>query len=476
MLLCRKYAPKRVDDVLGNAEVKKQLVRWLLNWQRGVKAKPLLISGATGAGKTALVYALRDEYGLELTEMGASEVRNKGRIEKILGGAGLAATLSGKQKVIFVDDADAMAGRYDRGGVAALAAVLREGKFPAIVTVTDLWNKKVSPLRGACDVLKMRRVIAPSIAKYLAWVAGEECIECPRETIAEIARGANGDIRAALNDLEACSSGARDREKDIFARMDSLFRAKSYAEAREASRGDIEHEMLKLWIEENVPKVYRGREAAEACDMLSRADVFDGRIMRRQHWGFLRYSNDLMCAGVALASERKPGFVRFAFPSYLRSMGATKASRAMMKGVLAKIGKKVHVPGRRCRGYLPIVAHHLGENEGRSISLYNFDDEEVEFVLKRFGGRKTKAPAKRKAAPKKKAPEKKETSKPKVEEPAEVPKELKEEKDAEPAVKQEQKSVEREKGTENEAPEEGGKEGTEEKGKEGRHVRLTEFF
>lgn len=459
MLLCRKYAPKRVDDVLGNPEVKKQLVRWLLNWQRGVKAKPLLISGATGVGKTALVYALRDEYGLELVEMGTSEVRNKGRVERILGGTGLAATLSGRQKVIFVDDADAMAGRYDRGGIAALAEVLREGRFPAIVTVTDLWDRKVAPLRGACTVLKMRRAIPPTIARYLAWIAKQEGIACPQGAIMEIAKEARGDIRAAINDLQACMPGEREREKDIFARMDALFRAGSYSEARAASRGDIEHDMLKLWIEENIPKAYRGKEAAEAYDMLSRADVFDGRIMRRQHWGFLRYSNDLMCAGVALASERRPGFIRFAFPSYLRSMGATKASRAMMKGILSKIGRKVHVPGRRCRGYITLVVHQLKEDENACVSLYNFDEEEVEFLLKKFGGKKKNAAKKVKAKA--------------------VP-------GGERAAKQiEKRKVERAEPPEKEKPpgSEGKAEGPEEKGAAGRNApkgerpsRLTEFL
>jgi replication factor C large subunit len=231
--------------------------------------------------------------------------------------------------------------------------------------------------------VKLRRPIAPSISKLLSRIAEEESIQCPQEKITEISQGANGDIRAAINDLQACYPGLRDREKDVFQRMSSIFRASSYRDAREASFGDIEHDFLKLWIDENIPAVYSGRELADAFSALSRADIFDGRIRARQHWGFLRYSSALMCAGVSFAREgEKPRFARFSFPRYLKQMGATVASRAASRSLLKKIGSRTHTASRDAVSFLPIISCLYASSPEKISAAYGFDEKEIAILEK----------------------------------------------------------------------------------------------
>lgn len=387
MLLTEKYAPQKVDDIPGNTELKRQLKRWALNWVRGERGKPILLSGPTGSGKTSLAHALAKELDFELIQMSASDFRSGERVEKILHGATLASTLSGKHKLILIDDADAMAGKEDKGGISAIASLLRTSPHPIIVTVTDPWEKKIAPLRFLCEILKMKRVIAPTLAKLLAQIAEKEKIPCTPERIMEIAHGANGDIRAAINDLQACSPGLRDREKDVFARLSHLFCASTYSEAREASFGDIEHDFLKLWIDENLPTVYSGKELADSFSMLSRADIFDGRIRARQHWGFLRYSGDLMCAGTSLSrADMRPRFARYSFPVYLRQMSATVSSRATMRSLLSKIGRKAHTSPTQADSFLPIISYMYASSPELVSALYDFDEKEAAFLEKFLPG------------------------------------------------------------------------------------------
>lgn len=414
MLLTEKYAPQKTDDVLGNPELKRQLKRWALNWGRGEKGKPILLAGPTGVGKTALVNALTKELNLELVQMSASDFRNRERVEKVISGAAMASTLSGKGKVILVDDIDAMAGREDYGGVAAIAAILRENNCPIILTATDAYEKKISSLRFLCDILKMRRSIAPSISKLLARIAEKEGIPCAQEKMMEIAQNSNGDIRAAINDLQSCSPGLRDQEKDMFERLSSLFKSSTYKDARESAFGDVEHDFLKLWIDENLPAVYSGKDLADAFSMLSRADIFDGRIRARQHWGFLRYSGDLMTAGVSLAREDlKPRFARYSFPTFLRHMSATISSRATLKSLLSKIGKKVHTPSVHAESFLPIIAYMYATDPERTVSLYTLEEKETEFLEKFIpkGVHVKKAEKKKEEEKEKKSEEKKEARK-----------------------------------------------------------------
>ncbi|MBD3397505.1 replication factor C large subunit [Candidatus Micrarchaeota archaeon] len=429
MLLSQKYAPKTLEHVLGNLTAKKQLKRWMLTWMRGTRQRPLLITGPPGIGKTAMVYALRDELGLDLLEMGPSDFRDRERVERILGGTMSASSLTGKTKLIFIDDIDAM-GREDRGGVGAITKLLKDSPFPVLLTAEDSWNRKIISLRSYCTVVQLKRPIAPSVAKLLKQIAQKEQIEASDETINSIAENAHGDIRAAINDLQCNAVGQRDRDKDIFTLMKNLFRAQTYAEAREVSFGSFEHDMLKLWINENIPIVFPPRDLAPAYDRMSRADIFDGRIMRRQAWGFLRYSNDLMTAGVSLSrSDMRPTFVRFQFPSYLKKMKATSSSRATMRSLLTKIGRKVHTSPRRAESYLPVFAGLYSEDPEYFQSNYGIDEKEAD-LLKKFA---PKGRRKKSAKPAKKSAKKEISKKEQVkhQEKQEKPPEPKEEKEEE---------------------------------------------
>ncbi len=405
MLLAQKYAPEKLEDVLGNLTAKKQLKRWMLTWMRGTRQRPLLITGPPGIGKTAMIYALRNELDLDVLEMSASDFRDKARIERILGGTMSAASLSGKTKLIFIDDVDAM-GREDRGGISAILKLLKDAPFPVILTAQDAWERKIISLRSYCTAVPLKRPIAPSIAKLLTHIAKNENININPETIQAIAENAHGDIRAAINDLQSNLVGERDREKDIFTTLKNLFRAQTYAEARKVSFGSVDHDMLKLWIDENLPIVFPPADLPLAYHNMSRADMFDGRIVRRQAWGFLRYSNDLMTAGVSLSrSDMHPRFVRFQFPFFLKKMKETSSSRATMKSLLTKIGRKVHTSPKRAESYLPVFAGLYAENPEYFESNYKIDEKEAE-LLKKF------APKGRRAKPKKKT--KKEEAKPKA--------------------------------------------------------------
>lgn len=402
MLLSQKYAPDSLEDVLGNLTAKKQLKRWMLTWMRGKRQEPLLLSGPPGTGKTAMVYALKKELDLELLEMTASDFRNREKVEKILGGSMSASTLSGKTKLIFIDDVDAM-GREDRGGMGAISKLLRDAPFPIVLTAEDSWNRKIMPLRSYCSIIQLKRPIAPSIAKLLREIAEKEGMEVSGEKIQSISEAAHGDIRSAINDLQANSVGERDREKDIFTMLKKLFRAQTYAEAREVSFGNFDHDMLKLWIDENIPLVMPPRDVPLAYSRISRSDVFDGRILNRQAWGFLKYSSDLMTAGVSLSrSDMRPKFVRFQFPSFLKKMKATSSSRATMKSLLSKIGKRVHTSPRRAESYLPVFAGLYQEDPEYFAVNYGIDEKEATLLKKFYSGpKKRKKPAKKKKTPEK---------------------------------------------------------------------------
>ena len=158
-LLTEKYAPKNIDDMLGNDENHESIKRWILNWISGQKRRPLLIYGQPGVGKTSIAYALMHQYDLEVIEMSSNELRNKKRVERVISASATSGTLSGKPRLILIDDVDVFIGRKDTGGLHMIVRIIKEANCPIILTATDIWDKKLAPLRTACERMEMKKVI-----------------------------------------------------------------------------------------------------------------------------------------------------------------------------------------------------------------------------------------------------------------------------------------------------------------------------
>ncbi len=388
MLLTDRYAPKKLDELIGNDDARARVRQWILNWIAGNKQRPLLVYGPAGVGKTATACALSKEFELDLIEMNASELRNKARIEKVLHGATMAGSLTGNGKLLLIDDADAFQGRKDFGGAGAVAKILSECACPMIVTATEIWDKSFSSIRSECELLEMKKVSRPTIRRLLGKIADAEKLPASAELLDEISDNCGGDVRSALNDLQALNPGVRDREKDIFNTIRTIFKAATIKEAQEATRGDLDYESMKLWIDENIPNEYtKPADCALAYNYLSRSDIFDGRI-RKSNWKYLRYSIDLGTIGVSMAkAEPYRVFTKYAFPSYLREMSRSVARRAMLKAIGLKIGGHVHANRREALEYLPLIQEMGRKHQDAVADHYGFDDEETAFIMETSPGK-----------------------------------------------------------------------------------------
>ncbi|MFH1521188.1 MAG: replication factor C large subunit [Candidatus Micrarchaeota archaeon] len=382
MLLTVKYAPKKLTDIIGNQDKVEHIQQWILQWLNGKARKPLLIHGPPGTGKTSIAYVLKEQYDLEIVEMNASELRNKNRVDRILGQSTLAGSLFGKTRIVLVDDTDVLAGRKDSGGGTAIKNFLADSSCPAIVTATDIWDKSLSSIRAECEPVEFKKISKVSIKKHLEHIAKTENIPISSTAIEAIAECAEGDMRAAINDLQCNGPTSRTHEKDIFQIVRGILKGENYATVKEIMRGDVDYDLIKLWIDENIPAEYETvADIAAAYNSLSKADIFDGRI-RRTNWQLLKYSIDLATAGVAIAKKsRYSKFTKYNFPAYLKNMSRSMARRAMLKSVGVKIGKKIHSNAKDSLDVLPLLKEYGKSNIGMLMSFYDFTEEEVAFIL-----------------------------------------------------------------------------------------------
>ncbi len=396
-----KYRPAKVDEIVGNEASVAAVRKWAATWANGKPAKKaLIIYGKVGTGKTSLACTLADELGWEVLEMNASDKRNQDLVEQIAGLGSQTRSLTGKRRLLLVEEIEGLSGVADRGASAALAKVIKETETPIILTCNDLENKKLSGIKIHCEKVELKGISPGSVVKALARILEKEHVKIDNiSALQKIADNCSGDMRSAINDLQAVSQGEdvisadsifleqRDRPIDVYKAMQRIFRCQDYGTCRKII-WDLDEEPRNFiaWLDENVPIEYESKsERAKAFNQLSRADIFLGRVTNRQYWGFLRYVNDLMTVGVAFSREKPNyGFPKYKFPSLIWKMGSTRGKRAAEAALAAKISPVVHESKKRIiTDYLPLLHRVIEKNRDaglRMVEAFKLEPEEMEHL------------------------------------------------------------------------------------------------
>ena len=387
-----KYRPESLSEYRGASNQKKELQEWIEDWEQG--DKPILLHGQAGTGKTSLVEALANDIGYELVETNASDVRTKSKLKTELKEATRQASFFGGQKLILVDEVDGMSST-DRGGTAELKRIVEESRFPVVMTANDAYDNSIRSLRNMAKTVKLDSVHTNSIAAHLKQILEEEGIDYEDGVPKRIARQAGGQMRSAINDLEAVAMGkekvttddldviaSRDNRQEIFDSLKIIFKTMNPDNARQATENlDEDAETFMQWIRENVPREYkRPDDIARAYEYVSKADLFNGRIMRDQNWKLLKYVYTFSTVGVALSKEEKyGGWTKYQYPSKIKKMGQSRASRNKLKSISSKLGEKLHISGNESVREMPFISQMINARP-EVIEELELEEDEVEFI------------------------------------------------------------------------------------------------
>jgi len=401
-LFTDKYFPKNFDEFIGNVEVVDRALAWAKQWEAESFQKPLFLFGSPGIGKTALAFLIAREMKWQLFEMNASDLRDKESIEHIAGTATNNSSLFGSKRLILLDEVDSLQSQ-DRGGASAIIAILKSATNPVIITANDVYaDKKLAPLRVMCEMLEFKKINYLSIAKRLKEICSIEGIEFEDEAVKELAKNSAGDMRSALLDVQSLAPkitlenvralSFRERKEKIFPVMAKIFKSKSLQEIRiVVDSSEVSRELLSMWVEENIPRQFDAIDSANAFDYFSKGDIFNGRIMNRQHWGFLKYSIPLSTAGVSLSRRKDYNFFQpFAFPHLLSTLSSSSSKRQAKKQIASKIGSKIHCSVRDVIKDLPFFEMLFSQEKYAEQFSYffEFDEDDLAFILKKKSGDK----------------------------------------------------------------------------------------
>ena len=390
-----KYRPKKLRDVVGNEEAIEKLNEWSEEVTKSRSKKAALLVGPAGCGKTSAAYALASERGWEVIELNASDQRSEGVIKRIVGPASTCNTFSQTTRLIILDEADNLHGKEDRGGTKAIIEIVKRSTQPLILTANDKY-KMGKGLIGYCKTIEFKRLEERIIYRALRKIIRSEGIEIENKALHALIENAHGDLRSAINDLQALSisesklerigekdiaTGERDVEEDIFGVLKKIFGLEGY-ELQEALSSlytlDRTPEESIQWIYKNFS--YHEEESfLHGLRYLSRADMFLGRARRRENFKFWRYASSLMACGVLSAQEmqvgkraewelRKQQYFRSPWQRQQRS-GEERKSAPIREEIAKKVADYCKVPLSYARFFIVPFLTVIFEDEKNAVDL-----------------------------------------------------------------------------------------------------------
>jgi len=409
-----KYRPQSLDDVIGNPAAVNTLRQWAESWDNGIPAmRAVVLIGTPGIGKTTSAEALARDMGWSIIEMNASDQRTGQAIEDIAIRGSKFNTFSddgsyldtgkGQRKLIVLDEADNFFGNADRGAIPVITKLIKETLQPVILIVNDYYelSRKCSAAKTNTVQITFQRPKAMSVVKALNKIAEKEGKTVDPDAMDIIAEKANGDMRAAVRNLEALCLGtdhvtvemaegisARDKRSDMYTLMSTIFRSQDAMKARRVMMDvDADPEEVSLWVDENLPYEYLDTgDLVRGYEKLSRADIYLGRVRNRQYFGLWSYAGDMMTAGVNTARmSSRFSHDRLHFPSYLSKMSRSKAARSLRKSICLKLAIYLHTSTKRVDlDILPYIKNLLANDPEMRIIItkeLELEPEELGFLL-----------------------------------------------------------------------------------------------
>ena len=211
-----KYRPQNLSEIVNQKDVKGSLSGLMKNQS---EMPHLLFSGSAGVGKTTTAICISREilgdvwkdYTLELNasdERGINMVRE--RVKKFSRFAGLGSQIP--FKIIILDEADEMTSDAQ----TALRRIIEDtAKFCRFILIANNISKIIDPIQSRCAVFKFTRINENEIIEQLKIISEKEKIKADEKGLKEITNYAGGDMRHAINLLQAVASAGNITQANV---------------------------------------------------------------------------------------------------------------------------------------------------------------------------------------------------------------------------------------------------------------------
>ena len=199
-----KYRPKKLEDIVGQKQIISRLEKYV-----GEGSMPnLMFTGPAGVGKTttalALAKSILGEYWRNnFLELNASDARGIDTVRNDIKNFCRLKPVGAPFRIIFLDEVDNMT-------KDAQHALRREmemyTKTASFILSCNYSSKIIDPIQSRCAIFRFTPIKGEEIKERLQFICENEGFEADDKGLETIVYFAEGDMRKAVNVLQAAAS------------------------------------------------------------------------------------------------------------------------------------------------------------------------------------------------------------------------------------------------------------------------------
>ncbi|SDK08205.1 replication factor C small subunit [Halovenus aranensis] len=210
-----KYRPQRLYDVVGQ----ETIVERLQSYVDRDDLSHMLFAGPAGVGKTTSAVAIaRELYGEEweenFLELNASDERGIDVVRDRVKSFARTSFGGHNYRIIFLDEADALTSDAQSALRRTMEQFSNNVRF---ILSCNYSSQIIDPIQSRCAVFRFSPLPDEAIEEQTRKIADNEGIEITDDGIEALVYVAGGDMRAAINGLQAAAvTGSTVDEEAVF--------------------------------------------------------------------------------------------------------------------------------------------------------------------------------------------------------------------------------------------------------------------
>ena len=201
-----KYRPTKLSEIVNQTEIIGSLEALIKD---PTDMPHLLFSGSAGVGKTTAAICISrqilGEYAKDYTlELNASDERGIGMVrEKVKKFSRYAGMVDVPFKIIILDEADEMTSDAQ----TALRRIIEDtAKNTRFILIANNISKIIEPIQSRCAAFKFTSIPEEDVISRLEEIAKKEKVKADKKGLKEIYEYSEGDLRHAINLMQATAS------------------------------------------------------------------------------------------------------------------------------------------------------------------------------------------------------------------------------------------------------------------------------